>query len=83
MEAFEAAFYREPAASSVASALCSVASGFSRKAVAAVNLWITSRSLPPEGGSHAAVVRSYFFNNAGQFSTTVMAGRSPYRSACS
>jgi hypothetical protein len=32
-----------------------VASGFSRKAVAVVNLWIASRSLPPEGGSHTPV----------------------------
>jgi hypothetical protein len=31
-----------------------VASGFSRKAVAVVNLLITSRSLPPDGGSHTA-----------------------------
>ena len=27
-------------------------SGFSRKAVAVADLWIASRSLPPEGGSH-------------------------------
>jgi hypothetical protein len=30
----------------------SVASAFSRKAAAVANLWIASRSLPPEGGSH-------------------------------
>ena len=31
----------------------SVASGFSRQAMAVANLWIASRRLPPEGGSHA------------------------------
>src|SRR5687767_5872860 len=31
----------------------SVASALRRKVAAAVNLWIASRSLPPEGGSHA------------------------------
>jgi hypothetical protein len=33
-----------------------VASGFSRKAAAVVNLWIASHSLPPEGGSHATQI---------------------------
>ena len=36
----------------------SVASGFSRKAVAVANLWISSRSLPAEAGSHAARIES-------------------------